>query len=259
MMKSLGGVIGYEYRMMITRRGPWLAYAVVFIFHGLTMVRLGESASSPFSGLDPWRAAGEMLYILNLFTPLIGGIAAADRLIRDNRLGVRELQRSCHQPTGLLLIGKYAGVLAGALTPNLVFILAITAGTIAAGIQTPAFLPAALAAYVAITVPAFAFIVAFSLACPLMIPIRVYQVLFTGYWFWANYLPPEAFPTLNGTLLTPAGVYALHGFFGGRVGTGKGIVHGSGEAVINLIVLFAAAFAVLAVASRFMARRETES
>jgi ABC-2 type transport system permease protein len=90
-------------------------------------------------------------------------------------------------------------------------------------------------------------------------PIRVYQVLFTGYWFWGNYLPPEVFPTLNGTLLTPAGVYALHGFFGGKVGAGKGIVYGSGAAVANLIVLAAAIFIALAAANRIMARQEREA
>jgi hypothetical protein len=73
------------------------------------------------------------------------------------------------------------------------------------------------AAFLAITVPAFAFVVAFSLACPLVMPPSLYQILFTGYWFWASFIPPQLFPTLNGTLLTPSGIFAQQGFFGGHV------------------------------------------
>src|SRR4029079_17624448 len=69
------------------------------------------------------------------------------------------------------------------------------------------FVAATLVAFVTITVPAFAFVVAFSIACPLVLPLPVYQVLFTGYWFWANFIPPQLFPTLNGTLLTPSGMF----------------------------------------------------
>jgi ABC-2 type transport system permease protein len=259
LMKNFLGIFRYEYRMMIDRRGPWLAYALVFVFHSLTLIRLGNTAASPFAGLGPWSAAGEILYVLNLFTPLIGGIAAADRLIRDGRLGVRELQRSAPLNPGTILLGKYAGVLAGALTPNLLFVLALGAWTVLTGAQAPIFLAASLTTFVAITIPAYAFVIAFSLACPLFMPIRVYQVLFTGYWFWGNYLPPEVFPTLNGTLLTPAGVYALHGFFHGKVGAAKGIAYSSGAAIANLIVIAAAAFVALAVAGRITARREIES
>lgn len=261
MSKSLLGVIRYEYRMMIDRRGPWLAYALVFVFHSLTLIRTGNSAYSPFSGIGPWKAAGEILYVLNLFTPLIGGIAAADRLIRDRQLGVRELQRSAPLKPVTILLGKYVGVLAGALTPNLIFILALGVWTVLTGVQSPAFLPAALVAFLAITCPAYAFVIAFSLACPLLMPIRVYQVLFTGYWFWGNYLPPKVFPTLNGTLLTPAGVFVLHGFFGGRVGVVEGNAYSTGAwaAIANLVVLAAAVFIALAAAGRMTARKEMES
>jgi len=253
------GIFLHEYRMMITRRGVWLAYAVVFVFHSLAVFRMNDPASSPFVGLGAWRAAGEFLYVLNLFTPLIAGIASADRLVRDRVLGVRELQRSSPRAAGVLLAEKYLGVLAAALTPNLLYVIGVAVWAILTGAQTASFFSSLLAGFAVITIPAFAFVVAFSLACPLLMPVRIYQVLLTGYWFWGNYLPPEMFPTLNGSLLTPAGIFALHGFFGGRVGTAKDIIHTSGEAVVNLAVLFAAVFAVLALAARFMAWREQDS
>nr|CAI78581.1 hypothetical protein [uncultured Aminicenantes bacterium] len=258
-MNTLFGLIKSEYRMMIGRRGPWLAYGVVFLFHSLAILQMGESSASPLAALGPWWAAGEILYILNLFMPLIAGISAADRLARDRSLKVRELQRGAPLPQGVLLAGKFLGVLAAALTPNLFFISGIAAWAVLAGIQPALFFPSLLAGFAAITIPAFAFVIAFSLACPLVIPIRVYQVLLTGYWFWGNYLPPDVFPTLNGTLLTPAGVYALQGFFGGRVGINMMAAYTAGEAVVNIAILLTAVFAVLALASRFLAWRERES
>ncbi|MBN1940476.1 MAG: hypothetical protein JW843_12885 [Candidatus Aminicenantes bacterium] len=258
-MKSLAGIFQHEYRMMIGRLGPWVAYAVIFLFNGLTVIRVGDPSSSPFAGSGPWPAAGEILYVLNLFAPLIAGIASADRLIRDDRLGVRELQRSAPPSFGLRLAGKYAGVLAASLTPVLLFVLGTASWAVASGIQPAAFFPAVLAGFAAITLPAFAFVVAFSLACPLLIPVRIYQVLLTGYWFWGNYLNPDAFPTLNGTLLTPAGIFALHGFFKGRVGPGPDTVHTAGEACVNILILAAAIFAVLALATLLMSRREREA
>ena len=47
-------------------------------------------------------------------------------------------------------------------------------------------------------------------------PLSIYQILFTGYWFWANFIPPKLFPTLNGTLLTPSGMFAQQVFFDGQ-------------------------------------------
>ena len=109
------------------------------------------------------------------------------------------------------------------------------------------FLAAVPVAFLAITVPAFAFVVAFSLACPLVMPFRVYQILFTGYWFWANFIPPRLFPTLNGTLLTPSGMYALQGFFSGKASLaldGRRL-YTAAEAIENLSVLGLCIAAVL--------------
>src|SRR6185436_5849652 len=103
------------------------------------------------------------------------------------------------------------------LLPLFAWAMGIAAAMTAFGHAAPEILVAVPAAFAAITVPAFAFVVAFSIACPLFMPVPVYQVLFTGYWFWANFVPPALFPTLNGTLVTPSGIFALQGLFGGPV------------------------------------------
>jgi hypothetical protein len=117
----------------------------------------------------------------------------------------------------------------------------------------PLFLPISLLAFLAINVPAYAFITAFSLACPLVMPLRVYQILFTGYWFWGNFLNPKAFPTLNGTLLTPGGRFAFEGFFGGF--DWSTTRHTPLEATLNLLVLAACIAIVLVGLERLLTWR----
>jgi hypothetical protein len=100
------------------------------------------------------------------------------------------------------------------------------------GIAPFGFLKPLLLAFLTIAVPAHAFVVAFSLACPLVMPLRVYQVLFTGYWFWGNMLNPKAFPTISETLLNAVGQYPLQAYF---LSSG----HTPPEATLNLLVLIA--------------------
>jgi len=106
---------------------------------------------------------------------------------------------------------------------------------------------------------AFAFVVAFSIACPLFMPVRVYQVLFVGYWFWGNYLSPEVFPTISGTLVVPSGKYALYGFFHGFpefFSKFKQPTVAVTQAIWNLIILFTIIIIVLVVTTLIL-RRQT--
>jgi hypothetical protein len=107
-------------------------------------------------------------------------------------------------------------------------------------------------AFLAITVPAFAFVVAFSLACPMVMPLSIYQILFTGYWFWANFIPPKLFPTLNGTLLTPSGMFAQQVFFGGHLSLKGAVHHTPADAVANLAVLGLCSAAALFLLDRYL-------
>jgi hypothetical protein len=77
-------------------------------------------------------------------------------------------------------------------------------------------IPLALETFTAIVLPGILFISAFSIACPAILWVPLYQFLFVGYWFWGNLLPPSfGIPTLSATILTPIGGYMTAGFFGG--------------------------------------------
>jgi hypothetical protein len=254
-MSQFWDVVCHEFRMSIGRKGMWIAYGLVYAFYGISVFPL--PASSEFV-LPPvhylWSYAGEKMFMFNMFMPLVGGLLAADRMQRDFRLGVRELQNSTPLRTPAYILAKYVGVLVAVSTPMLLWVLGIGFLAVGLGRMPLSFLGMLLLAFLGMGVPAYAFVVAFSLACPLIMPLRVYQVLFTGYWFWGNYLNPNVFPTLAGTLLTPNGMYVMDGFFGGfPSASGESLaLYTATDAVLNLLVLGFCIVAALFVLDRYL-------
>jgi hypothetical protein len=260
-MRRFTGVVRHEFGMSIRRKGLWIAYGVLFAFHTVLLFSpppLGEwVAGEVITRVGLWSAAGRFLVAVNVFFPVAAGILSADRLQRDFKNGVRELQVSTSLGTADYVIAKYLGALASCLLPVFAWVMAVALVMAAIGHAPPGFLYAVPVAFLAITVPAFAFVVAFSLVCPLVMPLPVYQILFTGYWFWANFVPPALFPTLNGTLLTPGGAYALQGFFGGPVAEAYSRASRIGpfDAGLNVTVLMVCALSVLLLLARTLIRR----
>jgi hypothetical protein len=188
----------------------------------------------------------------NLFMPVVGGIvAAADRIVRDVRMGVAELQRSTPILRWQYILGKYVGVLLSLLTAQFTFLMFLGVIMMFCGMP-PVLLVYTLAAFLAIIVPTYAFVTIFSLACPLFMTIRVYQVLFTGYWIWGNYLDPKVIPTISNTLLVSCGLYAYEGFFGGTLGS-RTASHTPLDAALNIIVLAACIIAAMIALERYLA------
>lgn len=251
-MNTFLGILRYEYRMMIRRWGLWIAYGLTYAYYGLAFFAspADKVEAQVIASPEIWYNAGMMMFMLNMFMPLMGGILIADRMQRDVRLGMRELQGSTPLKDRAYILGKYVGVLLGAMTPAFLFVVVMGVWTPLMGLAPWTFLSAVLLAFVAMALPAYAFVTAFSLACPLIMPLRVYQVLFVGYWFWGNYLNPEFFPTLAGTLLTPNGEFAWWAFFRGTV---SGVPQPSAaelaaaplNALLNWLVLGSSVAAVL--------------
>ncbi len=234
------GVLRHEFSMSVRRTGMWVGYLLLYGFY-LTIFFVPDlDGFATFVPPDElWQFSGRTLFYCNMFMTVLAGILAADRLQRDFRLGVRELQQSSPLSLPVYILAKYFGVLAAALTPMLIFVLlagVIYVSMFGAPVQ---FIGTLLVAFGAIGVPAHAFVIAFSLACPLVIPVRVYQVLFTGYWFWGNYLNPGAFPTISDTLLVPSGKYVLYGFFGGFPSDHAlpSLPYTTTDAILNLSIL----------------------
>ena len=260
-MKTFIGVFRCEYRMSIRRLSLWLAFGILFLPYMTSVLMPPDLAGAIPEESEVLSFAGTTGFMLNLFFPVVGGILAADRLVRDQKLGVDELLRSTPLNRWSYLLGKYFGTLFSVTTPVLLCSLILGAWTTMHG-APPTLIPAMLLSFLVINLPAYVFITAFSLVCPLVIPVRVYQVLFTGYWFWGNFLSPQVILTLNGTYITPNGFFSLYGLFGGFFGGGGPNWTGaptSLDALINLSVLAAAAAAMLFVSSRYLALRASRA
>ncbi|HPH95040.1 MAG TPA: hypothetical protein PKW33_02265 [Anaerolineaceae bacterium] len=209
-MKRFLGLTAYEIRMSLRRVSFWLGFGLLALPYLLEI-------SAPLTGQttsmeETVGTLGFSLFQLNLLLPVVAGILIADRLVRDQRLNMTELQNST--PLGIIsyLLAKYFGSLISVLTPVFSLWVILVIALLANGLpfnEVPRF----FLGFLAINVPAYAFLTAFSLVCPLIMPVRVYQVLFTGYWFWGNFLNPAVLPTLNGTLLTPSGEFMMGAFF----------------------------------------------
>ncbi len=259
-MGSFAGILRHEIGMSLRRKGLWVAYGLLFVFHTVLLFSpppIGEMIEGEvIARSEAWQVAGRFLLACNVFFPVVAGILSADRVQRDFRLGLRELQDSTPLSRHVYVLAKYLGSLVSSLLPLFLWVMGIAAAMAVLGRAHGSMLYAVPVAFLAITVPAFAFVVAFSLACPLVMPLSIYQILFTGYWFWANFIPPQLFPTLNGTLLTPSGMFAQQGFFGGEISraiTGA-VQHTPADAVANLAVLGLCSAAALFLLDRHLGR-----
>ncbi len=253
-MTQFLNIARYEYRMSIRRLGGWLAFGLIAAFYvvSFTLAAGDEEMPAVITREIVWSSAGETTFFLNLFLPVVAGIAASDRMLRDRKLHVVELQQSTPFSHWTYLLSKYIGVLAALLTPVLLFdlLVAVISCVVYPGMPLM-IIPITLLAFLAINLPAYAFLTVFSLACPLVMPLRVYQVLFTGYWFWGNFLSPAAFPTLSETYLTPSGKYAMQAFFGRAPSINSPAV-ATIDAVINLAVLALCILAALVVTKTYL-------
>ena len=206
-IEALSGSLMYEFRMQIRRRSVWL----VFLTLGLFFTQFHQPWYRPLS--TPASAA--IVYwtgIVQSFLAVAFGILVADRLRRDRQTKVEELLNTLPGTTGARMFGKYLGSTLATLIPMLAVYVAGVAYILARWHAVQA-LPVALAAFAAIALPGILFISACSIACPAIMWVPLYQILFVGYWFWGNLLPGVGIPTLSTTILTPVGSAICTGLF----------------------------------------------
>ncbi len=252
-MSEFWSVFRYEFHMSICRKGLWLAYGLLFIFYFVSIfMGRGEVENPNLPIGEMWASSAQLAFMLNLFLPVVAGVSAADRLVRDQQLHTYELLNSTSLRKWNYLLGKYLGVLTSLLMPVFCFIMLMRIYTLFLGVPIT-LLWMTLGVFPIIILPAYAFVVAFSLVCPLVMPIRIYQVLFTGYWFWGNFLSPDVIPTLSGTLLQPGGKVAMEGFFG--VSFGGQAVYGVSDVFINFGLLACCILAIMAAANLYLQRQ----
>jgi ABC-type transport system involved in multi-copper enzyme maturation permease subunit len=256
-MKQFIGIVQHEFKMSIRRRSLWIGNGLVVGIFLISLITQGpDEGKNFFAGhATAWQEGGDMVYMFNMLLPLVAGILASDRLKRDNQIGIRELQLSSPVREEIYLAGKFTGVLFSAFVPLIICVIGLAVYGVTCGLPPVELGLAVLAGLVTISIPTFVFVTAFSLVCPLVIPVRIYQILFTGYWFWGNFLSDKVLPTVSGTVLNASGIYALQGFFLGMLSRSRKPMHTPVEACLNIAVLLACALTAMAAGRYYLVRK----
>ncbi len=241
-LTSVRASAAYEFRMQARRRSLWLVMGL----RGAYMVYvLSESHVAP--GDTAADQAASWTWLLQVLMPIAFGVLLADRFPRDRKLRVDELLETAPAPMESRLLGKYLGSCAATMLPILATFGIGLAYLIASGEDPAAVVGTAIPAFLLIDLPGLLFVGAFSVCCPLVVPVAVYQFLFVGYWFWGNLMPPEIMPTLRDTWLAPIGWQAGRGIFNLFPDTpGPAATAADAAISISILLLFAAAALVAA-------------
>lgn len=233
------GVTNYEFRMQIRRRAMWITFFSIAL---LGSILGGPGATYRHLIDNPFHLTLLQLVAfwtsqVNTIMPIIFGIMLADRLARDRRTKVDELFLTTSGALNLRLAGKYVGGVLATIIPVILF-YSIGIGFILYKFQNLMVIPYALETFAAITLPGLLFVAAFSIACPAIMWVPLYQFLFVGYWFWGNLLSPaQGIPTLSATILTPVGGYMDTGFFGDPFGRQHATALQGIESIVLLLLI----------------------
>ncbi len=253
-MKYLGGVIRYEYKMSIKRIGVPIVFALFTLFFLFTaFVEREELLNGTAVDGNLWSATSSFVMTINMFIPVVCGILASDRIVRDEKINMRELLRATKLDNRSYVWGKYLGVTLSEITCLFLMVLCIGIMLVVIGFPVQV-IPMSLLVSLAANVPAILFVNAFSVMCPSFMPVRIYQILFTGYWYWGNYLNADAFFSISNTILNVGGFYPLEGYWGIVYGGARGYT--PVDAVLNLLVILVLATAALLIEERIISSRE---
>lgn len=235
---AVRAVAAAEFRMQLRRRSLWLVLGLLGAYMLWILPDLKTGAQTPTQEAASWA------WLLQVLMPIAFGVLLADRFPRDRKLRVDELLETSPAPTGVRLLGKYAGSTAATMVP---IALTLAGGMAFMAVRTgdPAgVLAGGVPAFFLVNLPGLLFVAAFSVCCPLIMPAPVYQFLFVGYWFWGNLLPPQILPTLRDTWLAPLGWQAARGILGIMEDT-PGPIPTAFDGVMSITVLLLFAVAAL--------------
>lgn len=210
------GALRYEFRMQVRRPTVWITFIVITI---LLLLEFNQGQGSLNITMPAALAHYPLLSVIadwtfnvNTYLPLCIGALLAGRLPRDRRTKVDELFTTMPATLNARLFGKYLGSMLATLIPMFLVYFGVI-GYILYLTHNILVIPLALETFVVIVLPGVLFVSAFSIACPAIMWVPLYQFLFICYWFWNTLWFHKELFNLGRTILSPIGVYIAFGFY----------------------------------------------
>jgi len=145
-----------------------------------------------------------------MFFGLVASLLVVDRMARDRRLGMLELQRATPQGYWRYILGKFLGNMVAVLAPTLLGYLICALVTVALG--WPMLLVTKfLQAFALINIPSTFAAVGLTLLLASVLPLRVVQVGFSLLWIEVNI--GLGWHALAFNIFNPSGAYVYPVFF----------------------------------------------
>jgi hypothetical protein len=210
-----------ELVMQWRRWGLWVAFGVTtgllllltvqtaLYFHHLPPTSLYVRLHFTPEDLNNGIIYGTTIYGV-MFYGLVVALLVVDRLGRDQRLGMVELQRAAPQGYAGYILGKFLGNYLAVLVPVLLGYLLCALMTIILG-WPMVLLQKFFLAFVLVYVPSSMAAIGLTFWLTSFLPLRVVQVSFSLLWFCFNIAP--GWNVLMWSIFNPNGIYVYPVFF----------------------------------------------
>jgi hypothetical protein len=251
---QIRAIIRAEIAMQWRRGGFWLTFGCVA---GLLLLLTVQTAiylkhlppDSPYVRqhftsyeLDKVMLYGSTEYGV-MFFGLIAALLVVDRLERDQRLGITELQCATPQRYGLYVLGKFLGNYTAVFLPTLISYL--LCALIAMLLGWPAILlPMFLLAFLLVFAPASLAAVGTTFLLASFLPVRIVQIVISLLWFYLCI--GIGWHGLALTIFNTSGIYVYPAFFPVRLTAISGTPQPSLYlALLNIAVLILTAITAI--------------
>ncbi|HEU5200688.1 MAG TPA: hypothetical protein VFU32_13700 [Ktedonobacterales bacterium] len=244
-----------EIVMQWRRWGLWLTFACVtvllflitvpsalFLLHPPPTSLYARQHYTP-ADLNNLMTLGTTIYAA-MFYGLVASLFVVDRVRRDQRLGMVELQRAAPQGAARYILGKFLGNYVAVLIPTFLGYLLCSLITLPFG--WPMVLVAKfLLAFLLVFVPSSLAAVGLTLLLASLLPVRIVQVGFSLLWLEFNL--GLGWRVLGYSIFNPSGLYVYPVFFPTppMQYTQPGFQTSMSQALLNIVVLLLTAIVTL--------------
>lgn len=215
---QLWGTIRSEIRMQWRRWGLWLAFAGALGLILLATFNQGPSHLHYLQTKLHWTTAEvandvtfTITYLIDFLFPPLAALMISDRLVRDSKLAIAEMQQATPQSSGVYILGKFIGNYIAMLVPTLLSLLIFGLIFVVSDFP-PMILSDLLLVFALVFMPVYAALIGLTLLLSKLLPLRGIQIGIPLLWLYSM-TSPFGWYTLNNTIFNPNGIHIFPVFF----------------------------------------------